>query len=272
MSRSLSKRKVPQFEKLARTSLSNLRFQRTDEEREMMEELSRIGLANPVVKYGRLHSVCGDTDPTVVMHFSLPHPTWYPSQMLHWSGVFPLDSGHSEWKHAVNPAILSAMLPSPSPPFSAPPKYHISLKKTIPVIFQWYFQTCWVYPYNIPVYRHKTASNPIQPDQTSPWNLHDISCYPQKCVHPKNTIENPPWKHPVDLWIHMISSCYPMIFRQEMSGTDITMMLGSARLESLERLETEMVEMVEMHGSERDGRRMDFVGQKILGFNLRMGI
>lgn len=44
---------------------------------------------------------------------------------------------------------------------------------------------------------------------------------------------------------------------EEMSGTDITMMLGSARLESLERLETEMVEMlemVEMHGSERDGR------------------
>lgn len=44
---------------------------------------------------------------------------------------------------------------------------------------------------------------------------------------------------------------------EERSGTDITMMLGSARLESLERLETEMVEMlemVEMHGSERDGR------------------
>ena len=69
-----------------------------------------------------------------------------------------------------------------------------------------------------------------------------------------------------------------MIFRQEMSGTDITMMLGSARLESLERLErletemVEMLEMVEMHGSERDGRRMDFVGQKNLGFNVSMGI
>ena len=57
-----------------------------------------------------------------------------------------------------------------------------------------------------------------------------------------------------------------------MSGTDITMMLGSARLERLETEMVEMLEMVEMHGSERDGRRMDFVGQKILGFNLRMGI
>lgn len=47
-------------------------------------------------------------------HVFLPHPNWYPSQMLHWSGVFPLDSGHSEWKHAVNPPILSTMLPSPS--------------------------------------------------------------------------------------------------------------------------------------------------------------
>lgn len=66
MCRSLSKRRVLQIEKVARVALSNPRFTRTEEERVLYEELSGVGLANPAVKFGRLHAICVESEPAVI--------------------------------------------------------------------------------------------------------------------------------------------------------------------------------------------------------------
>ena len=67
MSRALSKRKVLQIEKLGRAALSNPRFARSDEERILYEELSKVGLAHPGVKFGKLQGICGEQDAPVVV-------------------------------------------------------------------------------------------------------------------------------------------------------------------------------------------------------------